>query len=300
MSRVARRPPRPGAGGAPGRPDLRAEYGHIDVLVNDIWGGELLKGGPAEWNTPIWELDLDDGLRLLRLAIDTHLITSHHLLPLLVDQPGGLRRRGHRRHHRAQRVALPHLRLLRPGQGGGEPARVLPGPRAGAVRRDGRRAHAGMDALGDDAGGVQRHRGRTGATRSTASEPGRPSAPPDFALSESPRFVGRAVAALAADPDRARWNQQSLTSGALAQEYGFTDVDGSRPDVWRFIEDVARGRPRGRSRRLPVIHAEVASRCCRRSWAASSTALWRHSDARYTHAMSPLRCTRRKSPYTNA
>jgi len=62
--------------------------------------------------------------------------------------------------------------------------------------------------------------------------------PPDFALSESPRFVGRAVAALATDPDRARWNQRSLNSGELAQVYGFTDVDGSRPDIWRWIVDV--------------------------------------------------------------
>ena len=60
------------------------------MLVNDIWGAEVLKGGPAEWNTPIWEHDLDTGLRILRLAIDTHLITSHHLLPLLIDRPGGL------------------------------------------------------------------------------------------------------------------------------------------------------------------------------------------------------------------
>ena len=60
------------------------------MLVNDIWGGEVLKGGPAEWNTPIWEHDLDKGLRILRLAIETHLVTSHHLLPLLVDRPGGL------------------------------------------------------------------------------------------------------------------------------------------------------------------------------------------------------------------
>jgi NAD(P)-dependent dehydrogenase (short-subunit alcohol dehydrogenase family) len=69
---------------------VRSDYGHIDVLVNDIWGGEVLKGGPADWNTPIWEHDLDTGLRILRLAVDTHLVTSHHLLPLLVDQPGGL------------------------------------------------------------------------------------------------------------------------------------------------------------------------------------------------------------------
>src|SRR6478736_2490538 len=69
---------------------LREEHGAIDVLVNDIWGAEQLKGGPAQWNTPVWELDLDDGLRILRLAIDTHLVTSHHLLPLLVGTPGGL------------------------------------------------------------------------------------------------------------------------------------------------------------------------------------------------------------------
>ncbi|HZI37212.1 MAG TPA: SDR family oxidoreductase, partial [Acidimicrobiia bacterium] len=66
------------------------DHGHVDVLVNDIWGAEVLKGPPATWNTPIWQHDLDDGLRILRLAIDTHLITSHHLLPLLVDRPGGL------------------------------------------------------------------------------------------------------------------------------------------------------------------------------------------------------------------
>ena len=68
---------------------LRRSHGHIDVLVNDIWGAELLKGGPADWNTPIWRHDLDKGLRILRLAIETHLITSHHLLPLLIDDPAG-------------------------------------------------------------------------------------------------------------------------------------------------------------------------------------------------------------------
>ena len=84
---------------------VRDEHGHLDVLVNDIWGGEVLKGGPAQWNTPIWEHDLDDGLRILRLAIDTHLITSHHLLPLLDRAARRPARRGHRRHHRLQRDA---------------------------------------------------------------------------------------------------------------------------------------------------------------------------------------------------
>ena len=66
---------------------IRKDYGRIDILVNDIWGAELLKGGPADWNKPIWIHDLGKGLRILRLAIDTHLITSHYLLPLLIQKP---------------------------------------------------------------------------------------------------------------------------------------------------------------------------------------------------------------------
>ena len=65
---------------------IRAEQGRLDILVNDIWGGEKL----FEWSKPVWEHDLDNGLRLLRLAIETHLVTAHHLLPLLIAQPGGL------------------------------------------------------------------------------------------------------------------------------------------------------------------------------------------------------------------
>jgi NAD(P)-dependent dehydrogenase (short-subunit alcohol dehydrogenase family) len=69
---------------------IQKDHGHIDVLVNDIWGGELLKGGPTKWNIPIWKHNLDSGLQILRLAIDTHLITSYYLLPLLIKEPGGL------------------------------------------------------------------------------------------------------------------------------------------------------------------------------------------------------------------
>ena len=61
---------------------------------------------------------------------------------------------------------------------------------------------------------------------------------PHFAISETPRYVGRAVAHLAADPAVARWNGQSLSSGGLARVYGFTDLDGSRPDAWRYLVEV--------------------------------------------------------------
>src|SRR5512134_1968084 len=62
---------------------IDADHGRLDVLVNDIWGSEHL----FAWDTPLWEHDLDDGLRLLRLALDTHLITNHHALPLLLRHP---------------------------------------------------------------------------------------------------------------------------------------------------------------------------------------------------------------------
>jgi NAD(P)-dependent dehydrogenase (short-subunit alcohol dehydrogenase family) len=87
---------------------IRAEHGRLDVLVNDIWGGELL----IEWDKPVWEHSLDKGLRMLRLAIDTHLITAHHALPLLIERPGGAARRGHRRDGEVQRAELPDLTLL--------------------------------------------------------------------------------------------------------------------------------------------------------------------------------------------
>jgi NAD(P)-dependent dehydrogenase (short-subunit alcohol dehydrogenase family) len=189
----------------------------------------MLKGGPADWNKPIWELDLDDGLRILRLAIDTHLITSHHLLTLLIDKPGGLlvEVTDGTAEHNATRyrisvfydLAKAAVNRLAFSQGHElEPF----GATAVAVTPGWLRSEMMLDAFG------------------VSEESWRESdiAPPDFALSESPRYVGRAVVALASDRDRARWNQQSVNSGQLALEYGFTDVDGSQPEMWRFIEEV--------------------------------------------------------------
>ncbi|MGQ0434403.1 MAG: SDR family oxidoreductase [Microthrixaceae bacterium] len=211
---------------------IRNGHGHIDVLVNDIWGGELLKGGPTQWNTPIWEVDLDGGLRILRLAIDTHLVTSHHLLPLLVEEPGGLLVEvtdGTAEHNASRyrisvfydlaKVAVSRLAFSQGHEL--EPH----GATAVAITPGWLRSEMMLENFA-----TSEQNWRDAVDRRTA--------PPDFALSESPRYVGRAVAALATDPDRSRWNQQSATSGQLAREYGFTDTDGSQPDVWRFIEEV--------------------------------------------------------------
>jgi NAD(P)-dependent dehydrogenase (short-subunit alcohol dehydrogenase family) len=209
---------------------IRERHGRLDLLVNDIWGAEVLKGGPPEWDTPIWEHDLDKGLRILRLAVESHLVTSHHLLPLLIERPGGLlvEMTDGTTEHNATRyrisvyydLAKAAVNRLAFSQGhelaghGGTAVALTPG----WLRSEMMLEHFET-------------------TEERWQEAPGTSAPPDFALSESPRYVGRAVAALATDPERARRNQGSLTSGRLAAEYGFTDIDGSRPDIWRYIEE---------------------------------------------------------------
>jgi NAD(P)-dependent dehydrogenase (short-subunit alcohol dehydrogenase family) len=204
---------------------IRAEQGRLDVLVNDIWGGENLK----EWNKPVWEHDLNNGLRLLSLGVHTHLITAHHALPLLIERRGGLlvevtdgTAAYNAEHYRINpfydlakvavtRMAWAHARDLAPH-----------GATAVAITPGWLRSEMMLDAFG-----VTEENWRDATARI-----------PHFAISETPRFVGRAVAALAADPDHARWNGQSLSSGGLAKVYGFTDVDGSQPDAWRYVVEV--------------------------------------------------------------
>jgi NAD(P)-dependent dehydrogenase (short-subunit alcohol dehydrogenase family) len=219
---------------------ILADHGHVDVLVNDIWGGELLKGGPAQWNTPVWKHGLDAGLRILRLAVETHLITSHHLLPLLIDRPGGLlvEVTDGTTDYNASRYRLSvfydlakvAVNRLAFSQG----HELAPhGATAVAITPGWLRSEMMLENFG-----VSEENWRDAVGRA---------APPDFALSETPRYVGRAVVALASDPGRARWNQASVSSGRLAREYGFTDLDGSRPDIWRYLEEV-----RERGRRAPL------------------------------------------------
>lgn len=213
---------------------VRAEHGRIDVLVNDIWGAETLKGGPPEWNKPIWELDLEKGLRILRLAIDTHLVTAHALLRLLA-KPGGLHVEvtdGTNAYNEAHyRISvfydLAKVSVNRLAYSIGHEL-ALHGATAVALTPGWMRSEIMLEAFKTTEASWREAPGKT--------------APPDFALSESPRYVGRAVAGLAADPERARFNQRSLTSADLAREYGFTDVDGSRPDVWRHLDDSEKGR----------------------------------------------------------
>ncbi|MFB4273907.1 SDR family oxidoreductase [Nonomuraea sp. MTCD27] len=203
---------------------VEAAHGRLDVLVNDVWGAD----GLWEWDTPVWKHDMDKGLRLLRLAIDTHLISARHLLPLVIKEKGGLvvevtdgtwsfnetRYRENVYYDLAKmsvnRLAFAWSNELRPH--GGTGVAVTPGFL---------RSEAMLDNFG-------------------VTEDNWREAKVDIAwmVSETPLYVGRGVAALAQDPDRQRWSGRSVSSEELAVAYGLTDVDGSRPRVWSFITEV--------------------------------------------------------------
>jgi len=203
---------------------IESEQGALHVLVNDIWGATRM-----EWNKTVWESDLEYGLRTLRLGVDTHAITSHFAIPLLLKKPGGLvvevtdgTDEYNKDHYRVSffydlakaavnRMAFALAHELEPH--GATAVSLTPGWLRSEAMLD---AYKVTEASWRDATKVQPH----------------------FAISETPAFIGRAVAALAADPQVKRWNGKSLSSGELAKVYGFTDVDGSRPDAWRYIVEV--------------------------------------------------------------
>jgi NAD(P)-dependent dehydrogenase (short-subunit alcohol dehydrogenase family) len=209
---------------------IAREQGALDILVNDIWGATKM-----EWNKPVWECDLDYGLRTLRLGVETHAITSHFALPLLIKSPGGLVVEvgdGTNAYNAANyrvsffydlakvavnRMAFALAHELKPH--GGTAVAITPGWLRSEVMLD---IYRVKESNWLDATKVQPH----------------------FAISESPAYVGRAVTALAADSDKARWSGQTLSSGQLAKVYGFTDLDGSQPDAWRYMVEVQdQGKP---------------------------------------------------------
>ncbi|MEW1656464.1 SDR family oxidoreductase [Streptomyces sp. NPDC093707] len=203
------------------------EQGRLDVLVNSVWGGDRL----IQFDTKVWDLDLAGGLRMFRLGIDTHVITSHFALPLLIRRPGGLVIEvtdGTVEFNRTYRNSLcfdvtknvPHRIAFglasELAEYGGTAVSLTPG----FLRSEEMLDHFGVtEATWRDA---------------IAQEP-------HFAIAESPALIGRGVRALAADPDKARWTGQSLSSGQLAREYDFTDADGSRPDADGYFNDVVMG-----------------------------------------------------------
>lgn len=209
---------------------IEREQGRLHILINDIFGATKI-----EWNKSVWESDLEYGLHLMRLAVDTHAITSHFAIPLLLKSPGGLvvevndgtAEYNGATYRNSFFYDLAKAAVLRMGFALGHELRPH-GATAVSLTPGWLRSEAMLDAFGV-----------TEANWRDATK-----FQPHFAISETPAFVGRAVAALAQDPQVSRWNGMSLSSGQLAKVYGFTDLDGSQPDAWRYLVEVQDvGRP---------------------------------------------------------
>ncbi|WP_377271838.1 SDR family oxidoreductase [Peterkaempfera sp. SMS 1(5)a] len=198
--------------------------GRLDILVNSVWGGDPL----TDWEHPLWEQDLDTGLRLLRQAVETHIITSRYALPLMVARGSGLvvevtdgntaRYRGSFFYDLAKsaviRLAVAQAAELKPH-----------GVAAVAVTPGFLRSEAMLEHFG-----VTEDTWRDGAAKD-----------PHFAHSETPAYLGRAVAALAADPGVMARTGRALATWDLYKEYGFTDADGTRPDWAAHWADALEG-----------------------------------------------------------
>jgi NAD(P)-dependent dehydrogenase (short-subunit alcohol dehydrogenase family) len=224
---------------------INAEQGRLDVLVNDIFGGDFL----AEWNAPVWKHSLDDGLRLLRLAIDTHIVTAKYAFPLLIRRPANACPTDQRRSEAGGDPSVVSPLVVEITDGTAEynaenyrlnvyydlakwtPIRLARswahelrdhGATAVCVTPGWLRSELMLDIYG-----VTEENWRDALAKV-----------PHFAISETPRFIGRGIAALAADPDRARWNAKSTSSGELAKAYGVRDLDGSQPDAWPYVVEV--------------------------------------------------------------
>lgn len=199
---------------------IEAEQERLDILVNDVWGGDEL----TEWGTPFWELSLQKGLLMLQRAVHSHIATSRYAAPLMIPRGEGLiveitdgdtfRYRGNLFY---DLVKVSVIRLAYTMSEELRPHRIT----ALAVTPGFLRSEAMLDHFG-----VTEANWQEGAKKER-----------HFIASETPFYVGRAVAALAADPDVSKRSGKVFSPWGLAQEYGFTDIDGREPNWGKYFEE---------------------------------------------------------------
>ena len=202
----------------------------LDILVNDVWGGDAL----TEFGKPFWKVNLDNGLRMLKQAIHSHIITSHYAVPLMLGRDRGVIFEitdGDAFYYRGNlfydlvkisviRLAFAMARELRKRN------IVSVAVTPGFLRSEAVLEHFGVSEANWKDAGKKTPPGRKDRAVHDAAA--------DFMVSESPRYIGRAVVALAADPQVKDKSGRVFSSWALAREYGFTDLDGTRPDWGRY------------------------------------------------------------------
>ena len=197
---------------------IKAEEGRLDILVNDIWGGDEL----IDWGAPFWKQDIGVVRGLLDQAVLSHWITARHCAPMMVEANRGLIvevtdgvNPGYRGQLLFDFIKAGLIRLAYAMAWDLATTRVT----ALALSPGFLRSEAMLERFG-----VSEANWRDGV----ASDP-------DFAESETPRYVGRAVAALAADPKLRAKAGGAYFAADLAEEYGFTDVDGRQPQFWKSL-----------------------------------------------------------------
>jgi NAD(P)-dependent dehydrogenase (short-subunit alcohol dehydrogenase family) len=198
---------------------VKKEAGGMDILVNDIWGGDEL----VEWGKTFWTASLDKGLTMLQRAIHTHIITAHFGAPLLFGRERGLIVEitdgdgfGYRGNLYYDLVKTSVIRL------------------AFDMAYELRKKNIAVVALTPGFLRSEYMLEHFGVTEANWRDAGKKD--PNFLESETPLFVGRAVSALAADPEVGKKSGRVFTSWDLSDEYGFTDADGARPHWGRFAE----------------------------------------------------------------
>ena len=197
---------------------VKREHGRLDILVNNVNGDAMY-----QWKRS-WEISLDTGLAILKAAIYSHIVNAHYAIPLMLEKKKGLVVEitdGDGFYYRdnlyydltkttAIRLAMDFAWELRKKN----VAVVALTP--GFIRSE-----AVLESLR-----VTEANWRDAVKRR-----------PEFAESETPFYVGRAIAALAADPKIMKKSGRVFNSAELAREYGFVDLDGRSPKIWEWISE---------------------------------------------------------------
>jgi NAD(P)-dependent dehydrogenase (short-subunit alcohol dehydrogenase family) len=204
---------------------IKRQYQGLDILVNDVWGGDAL----TEWSKPFWTVNLENGLKMLKQAVHSHIITAHYAAPLMLGRKGGIIFEitdGDAFYYRGNlfydlvkisviRLAFAMSRELRKR----DIASVALTP--GFLRSERVLEHFKVSEANWKDVGKKKDKEKNSADQNDA--------PHDFMVSESPRYIGRAIVALASDPKVMNKTGRVFSSWALAREYGFTDLDGTQP-----------------------------------------------------------------------
>jgi len=204
---------------------IKRQHKGLDILVNDVWGGDAL----TEWSKPFWTVNLENGLKMLKQAVHSHIITAHYAAPLMLGRKGGIIFEitdGDAFYYRGNlfydlvkisviRLAFAMSRELRKR----DIASVALTP--GFLRSERVLEHFKVSEANWKEVGKNKDKEKNSGDQNDA--------PNDFMVSESPRYIGRAIVALASDPKVMNKTGRVFSSWALAREYGFTDLDGTQP-----------------------------------------------------------------------